>query len=90
MDNHLADMIGMLGTANIVGAYMLLQFNRIDAKGLAFNCINLCGAILLLISLLVNFNLASFVIEVFWIAASLVGLVQYFRRRQARAGEDPG
>ena len=54
MDNHLADIIGMLGTANIVGAYMLLQFNRIDAKGLALNCINLCGAILLLISLLVK------------------------------------
>jgi hypothetical protein len=86
VSNHLADIIGMLGTANIVGAYMLLQFNRIDAKGLAFNCINLCGAILLLISLLVNFNLASFVIEVFWIAASLVGLVRYYQRRRQGLG----
>ena len=86
MESNLADIIGMLGTANIVGAYMLLQFNRIDAKGLAFNCINLCGAILLLISLLVNFNLASFVIEVFWIAASLVGLVRYYQRRRQGVG----
>jgi len=86
VESNLADIIGMLGTANIVGAYMLLQFNRIDAKGLAFNCINLCGAILLLISLLVNFNLASFVIEVFWIAASLVGLVRYYQRRRQGVG----
>ncbi|MGS0468886.1 CBU_0592 family membrane protein [Cobetia marina] len=38
---------------------------------------NLSGAILLLISLCINFNLASFVIEVFWIVASLVGLVRW-------------
>lgn len=75
-----ANIIGMIGTTAVVGAYFLLQVDKIDAKGLAFNLVNLVGAILLLLSLLVHFNLASLVIEVFWIIASVVGLYQYFRR----------
>ena len=77
-----ANIVGLLGTLMVVGAYFLLQLNRMDAKGLAYNLCNLVGALLLLLSLLVHFNLASFVIELFWIAASLVGLWQVFRRRR--------
>jgi len=43
---------------------------------------NLTGAILLLISLCYNFNLASFVIEIFWIAASLIGLYKYIKAKR--------
>ena len=78
----IANVIGMTGTVLVVGTYFLLQFNRLDAKGLAYNLGNLAGAVLLLISLLVHFNLASFVIEVFWISASLVGLYNYYRSRR--------
>lgn len=80
----LANIIGMLGTAAVVGTYFLLQVDRLDAKGLAYNLWNLIGAILLLLSLLVHFNLASFVIELFWITASLIGLRQYYLQRRAR------
>ena len=80
-----ANIIGMTGTACVVGAYFLLQFNKIDAKGLAYNLWNLVGALFLLVSLMVHFNLASFVIELFWIIASLVGLAQYYRRSRDTA-----
>lgn len=82
---ELANVIGLLGTASVVGAYCMMQMDRLDTRGLAFNLINLVGAICLFLSLLVHFNLASFVIEVFWIAASLWGLRQYYRRRNAAA-----
>jgi len=78
-----ANIIGMIGTSLVVGTYFLLQLNKMDPKGLAYNFWNLAGAILLLISLLVHFNLASFVIELFWIAASLVGLYNYYRSKRA-------
>jgi hypothetical protein len=81
MPSILADIIGMMGTTCVVGAYILLQLNKMDAKGLAFNVVNLLGAIFLLISLCIHFNLASFVIELFWISASLIGLYKYFQRR---------
>ena len=79
----LANIVGMMGTALVVGTYFLLQLSKLDAKSLAYNLWNLVGAALLLLSLLVHFNLASFVIELFWIAASLVGLVQYYRNRDS-------
>ncbi|GHA18531.1 hypothetical protein GCM10008090_30160 [Arenicella chitinivorans] len=83
----LANIIGMLGTSMVVGTYFLLQLNKLDAKGLAYNLWNLVGAVLLLISLLIHFNLASFVIEIFWIAASLVGLFNYWKRHKRSSTE---
>ncbi|WP_211253129.1 CBU_0592 family membrane protein [Rheinheimera texasensis] len=75
----LADIIGMAGTSLVVGAFFLLQLNKVSPRGLTYNLMNLVGALFLLFSLCINFNLASFVIEVFWIAASVIGLVQYRR-----------
>ncbi|MBX2849056.1 MAG: hypothetical protein KTR16_12095 [Acidiferrobacterales bacterium] len=77
----LANIIGMLGTACVVGVYVLQQMDKVDSKGFTYNVCNLLGAILLLVSLLVHFNLASFVIELFWIAASLLGLIKYYKRK---------
>ena len=81
MDTWIIDTIGMVGTMLVVLAYFLLQLERTDPKGLAYNMINLVGAILLLFSLCFHFNLASFVIEIFWITASLIGLCKYLRRQ---------
>lgn len=83
----LANIVGMMGTAMVVAAYVLLQTNRLDPKGFAYNFWNLLGAVLLLLSLLVHFNLASLVIEIFWIAASLVGFYNLYRRRQTKSPE---
>jgi predicted membrane protein len=83
MEPWIIDTVGMLGTLLVVLAYYLLQLERADPKGLAYNMINLVGAALLLFSLWFHFNLASFVIEIFWIAASLIGLWKFHRRRSA-------
>lgn len=81
MSPLITDIIGMTGTFLVVGAFVLLQLEKLDPKGLTFNVANLAGAILLLISLCINFNLASFVIELFWIGASCIGLYRYYFAR---------
>ena len=83
MEMWVIDAIGMLGTLLVALAYCLLQLERTDPRGLSYNMINLVGAALLLLSLCFNFNLASFVIEIFWIGASLLGLWKYWRRQSA-------
>jgi len=80
MQSILADLVGLSGTALVVGAFFLLQLERLNPKKLTYNLMNLSGAILLLISLCINFNLASFIIELFWIGASVVGIVRYVKR----------
>jgi len=81
MEAWIIDGIGMLGTLLVVLAYYLLQLERTDPKGLSYNMINLVGAVLLLFSLCFHFNLASFVIEIFWIGASMIGLWKHWRRQ---------
>lgn len=80
MIDILFDIIGMSGTILVVGAFIMLQLEKINPKSLAYNLINPAGAVLLLISLCYNFNLSSFVIELFWIAASVIGLVKYYTK----------
>ncbi len=82
MTPSIYDVIGMSGTILVVISYVLLQLEKLSSTGLAFNLVNLAGAVLLLISLCFNFNLASFVIEIFWIGASLIGLYRFYRRSQ--------
>lgn len=81
----LFDIVGMTGTFLVVGAFFMLQLGKATPTGLLYNIMNLSGAILLLISLCYNFNLASFVIEIFWIAASLIGLYKYLKAKQTTA-----
>jgi hypothetical protein len=80
MIDILIDIVGMLGTFLVVGAFFMLQLEKLTPTSLTYNHTNLSGAILLLISLCYNFNLASFVIELFWIAASIIGLIKYYQR----------
>lgn len=66
--------IGFVGMAFVVIAYLFLQVNKYTIKSLEYQLLNLVGAILLLISLFVHFNLGSFIIEVFWIIITLYGI----------------
>ncbi len=81
----LFDVIGMTGTALVVGAFFMLQLEKASPDGLTYNLMNLSGAILLLISLCYNFNLASVVIEIFWIMASLIGLTKIAKQKKLAA-----
>ena len=67
-------IIGFIGMIFIVWAYYILQMGKYTHDSLFYQLLNLIGAVLLLISLCVHFNLGSFVIEVFWIIITLYGM----------------
>lgn len=77
------DAIGIIGVAIILVVYYLLQVERMKSDELIYSVINLVGALLIVVSLMYSFNLASFVIEICWIAISIIGIVRYFRKRAA-------
>ena len=79
------DLMGGVGVALIVGAYLSLQIGRLESTSLTYSAVNGVGALLILISLLFKFNLAAFVIEAFWVVISLVGIVKCLRAREPRA-----
>ena len=65
------DIIGLIGVALLISTYALLQFDRIDPKGFWYSFNNMIVAILVTVSLLYNWNLASMVIEVFLFSLSV-------------------
>jgi len=69
----------MVGMACVVFAYFAVERDWFNNKEVKFYVINLIGAVLLLISLLINFNLGSFVIEIFWIAISIFGIINNYK-----------
>ena len=76
----LPDIIGLCGVALLITTYGLLQFDQIDPKGFWYSFNNMCVAILVTVSLVYNFNLASMVIELFWFLLSVYGLWKWRKK----------
>ncbi|MGG7047746.1 MULTISPECIES: CBU_0592 family membrane protein [unclassified Campylobacter] len=72
--------IGFLGMICVVGGYFLLQVGQVNSDTMGFQLINLVGAVLLIISLCVHFNLGSFLIEIFWIGITIYGIYKILRK----------
>ena len=79
MDYAWYDFIGNLGVFLLLSAYLLLQLKRLSSDHLSYSLLNGLGAIFIGISLLFEFNLSAFVIEVFWLLISIMGIVGYYR-----------
>lgn len=73
-------ILGFVGMIFIVCAYLLIQMQKTNHNGWLYLWLNLIGAILLIISLLVHFNLGSFLIEVFWIAITIFGMIKTYKK----------
>lgn len=86
MQLFLTDFIGIVGVLITILAYMLLQLEKIEAKDLIFSVLNTLGALLIIVSLLYDWNLASFIMESTWMMLSLYGILKYYKT--AKRGED--
>jgi len=86
------DLIGIIGVFIIIVAYMLLQLEKMEAKDLSFSVLNTFGALLIIISLLYDWNLASFLMESIWMLISLYGILKYYKlkKREENAVKDDG
>lgn len=73
LDGTTANVVGIIGSVLFLIGFIYANFAAtVDA--LTFNLLNLAGAILLLASLSVHFNLAAFILEACWALISLVGI----------------
>lgn len=75
-----ANVIGLIGTACVLAAFAYINMAA-KPNGVLFNAANLIGALLLMISLLVHFNLASFLLEIAWASIALWGLARALHKK---------
>lgn len=86
-----ASIVGLAGTACIIAAYAYMTFAR-AANPFLLHGTNLAGAVLLTISLMVHTNWPSLILEGFWAAIALFGLVRAWRagaRERTATGDLP-
>lgn len=82
MSGLAADIIGIIGSILFISAFAYANAAKTLNK-LWFNVANLAGAICLLISLSVHFNLAAFILEAAWAVIALVGILAALRKPKA-------
>lgn len=74
----LADIIGLVGVVIILIAYGLLQLDLMSPDGVSFSLLNCVGSILIIVSLLNDWNTPAFVMEIAWLVISIFGLIKGF------------
>lgn len=89
MNSFTVDVVGIVGVAIVVATYFLLQSEKIDSKGFMYSFLNAFGSLLIMYSLLYNWNLASFIIEFFWILISIYGLKKWYRNKKQNSSYTP-
>ena len=77
-----ATILGLIGSAVFLGCFAYANIAK-PFDPLIFNIGNLVGALLLLISLSVHFNLAAFVLEAAWAVIATWGIARALRQRKA-------
>lgn len=78
------NFIGTLGAFALILAYGMQQFGRWRAEDLIYSATNAVGASLILISLVVEPNIPSIVMELFWLLISIIGLWRAWRGRKRK------
>jgi hypothetical protein len=74
--------VGFLGITCFLVAYFLLQKGTITAQGIRYLGLNLIGAILVMISLLIDWNLSAFLLEAAWALISIYGIyIHLYKKR---------
>ncbi|HSD68152.1 MAG TPA: permease [Woeseiaceae bacterium] len=76
------DLLGNIGVVMVLALYFLLQSERIQATSRVFSAANALGALLIIVSLIQQFNLSAFIVELAWLLISLYGLARNMRRTQ--------
>ena len=83
-----SNVVGVAGVALIALMYFLLQADLVDADRPVFSALNALGAVLIIFSLWIHWNLPSVIMEGFWLAISVYGLVKAVRADQPSAAAE--
>ena len=88
MSCYISDVIGLVGVFLVLWSYLWLQLNRWAPDDLIYSATNFIGSIFIVISLLHTWNLASFVIEVAWLAISAYGIYKFYFKPHNKEHKD--
>ncbi len=77
------DLLGNIGVVLMIAMYLLLQMERIESSSYQYSIYNALGGLLVVISLMYEFNMSAFMFEGFWVVISLYGILRQWRLRRS-------
>jgi hypothetical protein len=77
--------MGFLGMGLFLLVYAMINLGKWKADEWRTHLPNFLGALSVIVSLIHNWNLPIFILEIFWASISLYGLYRAFRQRKASA-----
>jgi hypothetical protein len=79
----IADIVGLVGVAAYLSAYGLLQLGILTIEDGRYALLNGVGALLVIYSLIYDFNLPSFVTQTAWLILTIIGYVRLRARQRS-------
>lgn len=77
--------LGIAGGLCFMAAFTLLQLEKAQGDSYSYLYLNLAGALLLLASLLWDWNLSAFLLEIAWAFISLYGIRKRYLKDRRKA-----
>jgi hypothetical protein len=81
----LIDIIGWIGSFEVIAAYGLNSYQKIKSDSLLFQLLNLTGGFFLIINTIYYSAYPSAFINVVWVIIAIVAIVQFFVRRRKKS-----
>jgi hypothetical protein len=82
MKSFIFNGLGIIGVFLVLFAYYMLHLGKMAAKSFNYPFLNLCGSLLILISLFYSWNFPAFIIQTAWAVISMYGLLKYFSAKK--------
>ena len=80
----LVEIIGWIGSIEILLAYGLNSYQKIRSDSLAFSLLNLTGGLFLMIYTIYKDAFANTFVNLVWVVIALIALTRFFHRRSAK------
>lgn len=80
----LIEIIGWIGSIEILLAYGLNSYQKIKSNSLAFSLLNLTGGIFLMIYTLYKDAFANTFVNLVWVIIAVIALGKFYRQKPAK------
>mgnify|MGYP000167287661 CR=1 FL=1 len=78
------DLLGNIGVFVILICYFLLHIKKLQVSDLSYSVLNALGALLILLSLIYEFNMSAFLMELCWLLISIGGIIISFKPQHSK------
>lgn len=80
--SNLPNFIGLIGVGIIVVSYFLLHAHLLKIENLIFSVLNAVSSLMVLYSLIYEWNTPAVLIECFWLGISLFGIIRVLIKKR--------